>query len=196
MTIEPPSFRSAPRRVGRAGSVEVFVADEQTDVDVSAERYVSLSRHVLDAEGVSGDVEFALLFVDEGVMADLNRMHMAEDGPTDVLAFPIDDELGRVGRSPDGGSRRPVNRDPMLMPGPILLGDVVVCPKVAEVNARTNAGSYPGHEGTTQDEVDLLVVHGILHVLGHDHAKAEEEAVMKDAERRLLASFAKESGGR
>lgn len=190
MTIEPPSFRQGPRRAGRPGSLEVFVADEQSEVDIATERYSALSRHALQAEGVSGDVEFALLFVDETVMTDLNRSHMGKDGPTDVLAFPIDDELAQVGRSPDGGSRRPGSRDPMMMPGPILLGDVVVCPKVAAANAPANLGSYPGHDGSMRAEIDLLVVHGILHVLGHDHAEPDEEATMKEAERRLLASFA------
>ena len=194
MTAEPPSIRSTPRRVGRAGSVEVFVADEQAEVDVPTDRYAGLSRHVLDTEGVRGDVEFALLFVDATVMADLNSAHMGKQGPTDVLAFPIDEELGRVGRSPDGGSRRPAVRDPIVTPGPILLGDVVVCPSVAAANAAGNVNSYPGHDGSIRAEIDLLVVHGILHVLGHDHAEPDEEALMKEAERRHLASFAAVTG--
>ena len=195
MTVEPPSFRSGPQRAGRPGSLEVFVADEQSEVDIPVDHYGALSRYVLETEGVTGDVEFALLFVDEPVMADLNQTHMGKSGPTDVLAFPIDDDLGQVGRSPDGGSRRPATRDPVAMPGPRLLGDVVVCPTVASSNAAGNKGSYPHHDGSTRAEIDLLVVHGILHVLGHDHAESGEEAIMKAAERRLLDGFAQRSGG-
>lgn len=168
----------------------MFVADEQTDHEIASDRYAALSRQVLVDEGVRGDVEFALLFIDEQVMSDLNASHMGGDGPTDVLAFPIDDEMGPGGRSPDGGSRRPAQREPLGQPGPRLLGDVVVCPNVAARQAAENAGSYPGHDGTLSDEIDLLVVHGILHVLGHDHAEPDETAVMQAAERRHLAAFA------
>jgi probable rRNA maturation factor len=193
MTAEPPSFRSAPQRVGHAGTVEVFVADEQSDVAVAVDRYAKMASFALDQEGVRGDVEFALLFVTEAVMAELNQIHMGHDGPTDVLAFPIDDEMFQVGRSPDGGSRRPPTRDPLHLPGPRLLGDVVVCPAVAATNSTENAGSYPGHDGSAQAEIDLLVIHGILHVLGHDHAEDDEKAVMQKAERRLLVDFASQA---
>ena len=189
MSPEPPSHRRGPKRVGNTGTLEVFVADEQTDHDISSERYASLSRMVLVDEGIRGDVEFALLFVDRDVMTDLNRTHMGGSGPTDVLAFPIDDDMGPGGRAPDGGSRRPAVRDAIEDPGPRLLGDVVVCPAVAAAQAGENIGSYPGHQGRLTDEIDLLVVHGILHVLGHDHAEEDEKAVMQAAERKHLAAF-------
>jgi probable rRNA maturation factor len=189
MTSEPPPVAAGPRRAGHDGDLEVFVADEQSAIAVDTSRYSEMARFVLEREGVRGDVEFALVFVDEPSMANLNAMHMEGDGSTDVLAFPIDDELFQTGRSPDGASRRPAQREPEGARGPLLLGDVVVCPAVADRQATENAGSYPGHDGSLQAEIDLLVVHGILHVLGHDHAAADEKAVMQNAEREHLASF-------
>ena len=131
----------------------------------------------------------ALVFVDEPTMADLNQLHMGGTGATDVLAFPIDDHFVRAGRSPDHASRRPPRREPVPEPGPLLLGDIAVCPLVAARNAPENAGSYPGHAGDLGDELDLLVVHGVLHVLGMDHAEDDERVVMQAAERQHLATF-------
>jgi probable rRNA maturation factor len=185
----PPDRQVPPRRVGEPGEVEVFVADEQDDHELELARYHSLCHQVLEGEGVSGEVELALVFVDEATMTELNRTHMGGTGPTDVLAFPIDDHHVRAGRSPDHASRRPPRREPIPDPGPLLLGDVVVCPVVADRNAAENRGSYPGHEGTLVDEIDLLVVHGILHVLGMDHAEDAEREAMQAAERQHLALF-------
>jgi probable rRNA maturation factor len=156
-----------------AGDVRVVGADEQQEAQVDVPRWVDLARNVLLAEGVSGDAELSLLFVDEDVIADLNRRYMDADGPTDVLAFPIDD-APRAGHGADG--------DAPLGPGPLLLGDVVVCPTVAQSQA-------PEHTGTYEDELALLVVHGVLHVLGHDHAEADEAAAMQARERELLDRF-------
>lgn len=189
MDLEPPRARTAPRRVGHLGNLEVFVADEQDVVEVDTKRHADLARFVLEAESVRGDVELGLLFVDESTMSSLNRKHMDATGPTDVLAFPIDDEIFRVGRSPDGASRRPRGRDLITDARPWLLGDVVVCPAVAERQAGANVGSDPGHDGTVTAEIDLLVVHGILHVLGHDHRAADERSVMETAERQHLSDF-------
>jgi rRNA maturation RNase YbeY len=125
-------------------------------------------------EGVGGErVES-----DETTIAELNQTFMGVEGPTDVLAFPIDDEEVGVGRSPDGSTSGP-DRDP-LADVPLLLGDVVVCPAVAARNAPTHAGTY-------DDEIALLVVHGILHVLGWDHADDDETREMQAREREHLA---------
>ena len=70
-----------------------------------------------------------------------------------------------------------------------LLGDVIICPSVAADNCSTNKGSYPGHEGSLTDEIDLLVVHGILHVLGMDHADDSERHQMQERERDHLTGF-------
>jgi probable rRNA maturation factor len=169
--------------------VEVFGSNEQSDVDVDLERLVALARYTLAEEGVRGDVEVGMLLVDEATIVELNQQHMDEEGPTDVLAFPIDDEYVPRGRQPDGGLPAPENREPATTAGPLLLGDIVICPAVADRNAVANAGSRPGHLGRTSDELDLLVVHGLLHVLGHDHASPDEAAIMREREEALLEGF-------
>ena len=163
-------------------SIEVFAADEQSDVEVDALRWVRLAREVLIAEGVRGEAELTLLFVDETAIADLNKRFLGKEGPTDVLSFPIDDDALERGRSPDSGGAGPGTMAPDPSDLPTLLGDVVVCPKVAQRNA-------PTHAGTLDDELALLVVHGILHVLGMDHADPEETAVMQARERELLDRY-------
>ncbi|HZA00554.1 MAG TPA: rRNA maturation RNase YbeY [Acidimicrobiales bacterium] len=176
-TRPPP----APRRHGPEGDVQVFGADEQDAAPVDVERWVGLARDVLVAEGVTGDAELFLLFVDEPTITGLNRRFMEADGPTDVLAFPIDDPV-EAGRWPDAGTAGPDRDEPEPADLPLLLGDVLVCPAVAERQA-------PDHTGSYHDELALLVVHGVLHVLGHDHARPDEAAVMQARERDLLERF-------
>ena len=172
-----------PRRPGPPeGRPSVFVADEQHDVDVDLSGIVPLAQQVLHAEGVKGDCELAMTFVDETTIAELNKEFLGEDGPTDVLAFPIDDEIVESGRSPDSGTAGPDRPDVDAGEVPVLLGDVVVCPAVAARNAAERSKS-------TDDEVALLVVHGILHVLGMDHADPEEEAAMFARQDALLAQL-------
>lgn len=162
------------------GDVTVFVSDEQAEVTMDVDRWERLARAVLLEEGVEGECELSLLFVDESTIAGLNGRFMGADGPTDVLAFPIDGEPDPSGRWPDSGGPAPDREDdPTDLP--LLLGDVVVCPTVAGRNAPTHAGSL-------DDETALLVVHGILHLLGMDHATDEERAAMQARERELLAT--------
>lgn len=169
-----------PRRPGPPpGKPTVFAADEQSDVDVDLAGVVALAEGVIAAERVKGDCELAITFVDETTIADLNREFLGEDGPTDVLAFPIDDEIVESGRSPDSGSSGPDRPEVEQSEIPVLLGDVMVCPAVAARNAAERNRS-------TDDEVALLVVHGILHVLGMDHAVPEEEAAMFARQQELL----------
>jgi probable rRNA maturation factor len=144
--------------------VTIVVSDEQVDTDVDTDRWAELASAVLAAEGhVNG--ELTLTFVDPAEMAALNLEHMGKDGPTDVLSFPLDS----------------VDDETHGMPGPSLLGDVVVCPAVAGEAA-------PTHAGTVDDELALLVVHGVLHVLGHDHAEPDETRVMRQRELELLVA--------
>jgi probable rRNA maturation factor len=170
-----------PLRHGPEGEVQVFGADEQSAAPVDVDRWVTLARDVLVAEGVRGEAELSLLFVDEGTIAELNKRFMDAEGPTDVLAFPIDDPVV-AGRWPDAGTAGPDRDDPEPGDLPLLLGDVVLCPAVAERQALDHAGSY-------DDELALLVVHGVLHVLGHDHAEPDQTAVMQARERALLEQF-------
>jgi probable rRNA maturation factor len=176
-------LRPAPKplRHGPEGEVQVFGADEQHAAPVDVDRWVTLAREVLVAEGVRGEAELSLLFVDEDAIAELNRRFLDAEGPTDVLAFPIDDPIAS-GRWPDAGTAGPDRDDPEPGDLPLLLGDVVVCPAVAERQAPQHAGSYA-------DELALLVVHGVLHVLGHDHAEPDETAAMQARERELLERF-------
>jgi probable rRNA maturation factor len=184
--IDPEQLPHLPgqkrrRRQPPEGELEVFGVDEQHDHDVELSRWVALAHAVLVDSGVRGDAELSLVFVEESVMADLNKRFMDKEGPTDVLAFPIDDALDG-GRWPDSGSTGPDREPPELTELPMLLGDVVVCPAIAARQAPTHAGSY-------EDELALLVVHGVLHVLGMDHAEAADEAAMQARERELLDKY-------
>jgi len=158
------------------------VADEQHDQPVELTRWHALAENVLAAEGVRGNVELSVLFVDEVAIADLNKRFNSSSGPTDVLAFPIDEEPAEGGRSPDSGGSGPGYTPSEPTELPTLLGDVVICPQVAARNA-------PDHAGTLEDELALLVVHGILHLLGMDHHEDVEAEAMEKRERELLARY-------
>lgn len=140
----------------------VLLADEQ-DLDVDADDLVALAQHVLAERRVPDDMEVALLLVDEAAIAALNSRHLGHEGPTDVLAFPIDEP----GESPPAG--------------PAILGDVVLCPAVAHRQAAERG--LAAHA-----ELQLLTVHGLLHLLGMDHAEPEEERAMFALTDRLLAA--------
>jgi probable rRNA maturation factor len=175
---------SKRRRLPDEGAVEVFVADEQSSGShpVDGARWQKLAGSVLRAEGIRGEAELSLLFVDESTMTELNKRFMGQEAPTDVLAFPLEDDLVGAGRWPDNGPTGPASNRAEVEEAPLLLGDVVVCPAVAAANA-------PSHAGTYDDEIALLIVHGILHVLGMDHADPEEAATMQAKERSLLERF-------
>jgi probable rRNA maturation factor len=173
-------------------SLSVFGADEQRDLTVDVPRWVRLARLVLEHERVPerfGDAtEMSLLFVDETTIADLNDRFLGSEGPTDVLAFPMDDEVPPGGRQPDQGGRGPgAPTDPGDPPA--LLGDVVVCPSSASRQAETRGTPI-------DDELALLVVHGVLHLLDYDHAEAEEATVMRRREQEILDRFRDLEGSR
>lgn len=130
----------------------ILVDDRQHD-PVDVEGLSALARECLRGEGVT-EAELSLSFVTEEEITDLHRRYMEEDGPTDVLSFPLDDEMGA------GGLR--------------VLGDVVIAPSVAARNNPADPGA----------ELRLLLVHGILHLLGHDHIdRAERDAMWAKQER-------------
>jgi probable rRNA maturation factor len=163
----------------------VFGVDEQREVSVDVTRWVRLARLVLADERVDArygtDVEMSLMFVDEQTIAELNERFLAGDGPTDVLAFPLDEEMPPGGRQPDQGGRGPGSPADPGDP-PTLLGDVVVCPLVAGRQAIE-------HGVDLTDELALLVVHGVLHLLDYDHAEAEDAELMQRREQELLTRF-------
>ncbi|MDG1197813.1 MAG: rRNA maturation RNase YbeY [Actinomycetota bacterium] len=174
-------------------ALEVLVINEQEEFIIEKDRYKALCEQVLSSVCLTGQLEFSLLFVGEDEMAKLNELHMGHEGPTDVLAFPIDEQLIA---EPEGAGfwNRLKLRNQSSFPGQkFLLGDVVVCPSVANRNAAENAESYSGHNGNLMSELDLLVVHGVLHVLGMDHANPAEEKEMQSAERVHLESFSHRS---
>lgn len=141
----------------------VFLADEQSH-PVDPTPLVDVARFALAQLQVPVEMELAVLLVDVDTIAELNQEHMGHDGPTDVLAFPID-EPGESIAGP-----------------PAILGDVVLCPVVAEGQAGVN-----GH--TVDEELRMLTVHGILHLLGWDHRDSEEEAAMFGRTAELLRAF-------
>jgi probable rRNA maturation factor len=162
-------------------TLDVYAADEQADHPVAVERWSRLARAVLEAEGIVSDTEVSLLFVDEATIASLNERFLDKRGPTDVLSFPIEDEADRSGRSPDEGGTGPGSVEPDTG-RLLLLGDVVICPAVAARNA-------VDHGVSLDDEMALLVVHGILHLLGMDHEVEAEAERMERREQQLLARY-------
>ncbi len=172
----------------------MLIADRQDDVRLDTRRYRALVRRVLDAEGVPPGAETAVTFVGRDEMAELNEAHMGHAGPTDVLAFPLDlvpdpqplDDPS----APTTGHRLAgdmgVGADQV---GSALVGDVVVCPAVAVANATEGTDSRPGHDGSVTAEIDLLVVHGVLHLLGMDHAEPAAAAAMRARETEHLRSL-------
>ncbi|MET8138855.1 rRNA maturation RNase YbeY [Sphaerisporangium sp. NPDC005288] len=152
--------------------MSIEVANE-SGVEVDESSLVELAGHVLGRMGIHPLAELSILVVDEAAMSQLHEQWMGEPGPTDVLAFPMD-EL----RPNPGGSRQDVDA-PL---DPALLGDVVLCPQVAAKQA-----ADAGH--STREELELLCTHGILHLLGYDHAEPEEHAEMFGLQGELLDAW-------
>jgi len=152
--------------------VSIEIANE-SGVSVDDSSIVAAARFALDRMGVSPMAELSVLLVELEVMATLHEQWMDLEGPTDVMAFPMD-ELE--------SARRPDAADA----GPALLGDIVLCPAFAKDQART-----AGH--SLLAELHLLTVHGVLHLLGYDHAEPAEEREMFALQKRILADFTAES---
>ena len=146
--------------------IDVFVANEQNDVSVDERRLVDLVRVAAVEEGVDPRAEVTVLLVERSAMASLKEKWLGESGPTDVLAFPMDD--------------LPPDEEPYI------LGDIVICPDVAREQAGESGNSVT-------DEIDLLLVHGFLHLRGYDHVKPAEARSMRHRERKILGEFRKES---
>jgi probable rRNA maturation factor len=148
--------------------LSIEIANE-SGVNVDETSIVSAARYALDKMEVSPLAELSILLVTLDVMEDLHERWMDLPGPTDVMAFPMD-ELD--------SSRRPDAPDA----SPALLGDIVLCPAFAKDQARK-----AGH--SLLDELHLLTVHGVLHLLGYDHAEPEEEREMFGLQNQILADF-------
>ncbi|OLR95403.1 rRNA maturation RNase YbeY [Actinokineospora bangkokensis] len=148
--------------------MSIEIANE-SGVAVDEASIVAAARFALDRMNVSALAELSVLLVELDVMSDLHERWMDLPGPTDVMAFPMD-ELESA-RRPDASDL-----------GPALLGDIVLCPAFAKDQART-----AGH--SLLDELHLLTVHGVLHLLGYDHAEPAEEREMFTLQKRILADF-------
>ncbi len=145
-------------------SVEVF---NETEYELDLTEFAALAEHVFEQLSVGSAVEMNVLFVEPDVMETLHQEWLGLPGTTDVLSFPMD-ELR------PGTPNNPVRSG--------VLGDIVICPQVAAEQAKS-----AGHSSV--EEMLLLEVHGILHLLGFDHAEPEEEALMFSMQRRLLLTF-------
>jgi len=149
--------------------VSIEIANE-SGIEVDTDALLAVARHTLDEMGVNPLAELSILLVDADYMSELNHRWMGAEGPTDVLAFPMDEHTMDHGPGETSGGE------------PALLGDIVLCPEVAAKQAAT-----VGH--STADELHLLTVHGVLHLLGYDHAEPEEEREMFALQARLLSSW-------
>jgi len=147
--------------------VNIIVADEQDD-PLPIREVLPLAEHVLRSEGLPEETEVAIVFIDERRMADYNGRFMGRSGPTDVLSFPVTTAVAGVPPRPAG-------------PGvPLPLGDVFIAPSVVRRNAAEHGVAF-------DDELALMVAHGLLHLLGWDHQTDAEAVAMEAEERRLLA---------
>jgi probable rRNA maturation factor len=168
-----------------SGGLEVFVANEQDDLPVEEDLFYALAKAVAEQEYRTRPAELSVIFVDRDVIAAMNLEFRAVSGPTDVLSFVIEEEEPPYGGSPD--SRRPAAASTVLE-RPSLLGDIVICPSVAASHAPEHRGDR-GHDGTLEDELALLLVHGILHLKGMDHGVDAEAEAMEAREDALLEQF-------
>lgn len=169
----------APKRSGGDGVPEVFCINEQNDVDVDLQKWRGLALAALQEENVRGAAEISIFFVDSDTIAELNSEHMGKTGPTDVLAFPLDGVEVLESQGPGAISKGPARPHFDSDDIPTMLGDVLLCPSVAAQQA-------PSHAGTLDDEIALLLVHGILHVLGYDHDADDTTARMRQREKDIL----------
>ncbi|MFT4084674.1 MAG: rRNA maturation RNase YbeY [Nocardioides sp.] len=145
-------------------SVEVL---NESGTEVDLDHLARLARFVMDRMRVHPQAELCIKAVDEATMAELNEQWMEKEGPTDVLAFPMDElRPGLLDVEPEEG----------------VLGDLILAPTVA-----ARQGEAAGHG--TLAEIELLTTHGILHLLGYDHAEAEEHAEMFRLQAELLAGW-------
>ncbi len=144
----------------------VIFADEQDD-PLPTDWITDLAEVALRAESLPSSTELSITLIDAARMAELNHEFMGKPGPTDVLSFPIEDLSGGVAGWSDDGP-------------PLLLGDVLICPSVVRGNADVAGVAF-------EDEMALMVVHGILHLLGRDHVIEEEAEAMEQREREILA---------
>ena len=141
--------------------------NNESGVEVDELALIQLAEFALGALRIHPQAELSILLVDEDTMADYHQRFMDLPGPTDVMSFPMD-EL----RAPEPGHEPPRG----------MLGDIVICPQITSQQAAEN-GREP------DAEIEYLLIHGLLHLLGHDHAEPEEKAVMFALNDRIIAGW-------
>jgi probable rRNA maturation factor len=141
--------------------------NNESGVEVDTERLVQLATFALAALRIHPQAELSILLVDVATMSAYHEKFMDEPGPTDVLSFPMD-EL----RAPEADEEPPLG----------LLGDIVLCPSVTAAQAADS-------NRTPEEEADYLLIHGLLHLLGHDHAEPAEKKVMFDLNDKIIAAW-------
>lgn len=146
--------------------------NNESGIEVDTERLTGLARFALELLRIHPQAELSILLVDPDTMSAYHEKYLAEPGPTDVLSFPMD-EL----RAPAGDEEPPLG----------LLGDIVLCPEVTAAQAADN-GRAP------EEEADYLLIHGLLHLLGHDHAEPGEKKVMFDLNDKIIAAWTAHRG--
>ncbi|MGO2053620.1 rRNA maturation RNase YbeY [Arthrobacter sp. MYb211] len=145
-------------------SVEV---NNETDYEVDLQDVQKLADSITQAMFIHPETEVSVVFIDEEAMSELHVEWMDLEGPTDVMSFPMDELRPGSEKAPSESG---------------ILGDIVICPTVAEAQAK--AGGHPVH-----DEILLLTTHGMLHLMGFDHDEPAEKAEMFGLQRRLLESY-------
>lgn len=147
-------------------SIELF---NESGVDAPEDQIIEVARFAMGAMDVHSAAELSIQLVDLDTMAGLHVQWMDLPGPTDVMSFPMD-ELTPGGR-PDADA-----------PGPAMLGDIVLCPEFAADQAKKQRHSY-------EHELAVLTVHGVLHLLGFDHAEPAEEKEMFGLQNAILTDW-------
>ncbi len=146
--------------------MEVTLVDDQDD-PLPTDWLVELAAVAMRAETLPDSTQLSISLIDESRMTSLNAEYMAKEGPTDVLSFPIEDFSGDIAERDSDGP-------------PLLLGDILICPAVVERNAAAAGVAF-------DDEMALMVVHGLLHLLGRDHVIEAEAEAMEQREAEILA---------
>jgi probable rRNA maturation factor len=155
--------------------------NNESGIEVDQDSIRRLAQYVIGQMEVHPLADLSMLLVDEEHMTNLHEKWMEEPGPTDVLSFPMDELRPHSIAGPNRTRGRDEDESE-----PVLLGDIVICPAVAVAQAKQH-----GH--STQAELELLTVHGVLHLLGYDHADPEEEAEMFGLQNELLRDWRDQS---
>jgi probable rRNA maturation factor len=157
--------------------MSIEIANE-SGVSVDEPALAALARFVLDELRIHPLALLSVMLVDAPTIADLHQRWLGEEGPTDVLSFPMDE----LRPPPPGSDRGDRSRGTDPDAEPVVLGDVILCPEVATEQAREA-------QRPVAEELELLCTHGILHLLGFDHAEPDERATMFGLQDRLLDSW-------